>query len=67
MHECKGAKTSMPTNGHLGTDENGKDFDQQVYRSMIVSLIVSMCIQARYNAQCLHVCTFSSKTEGITP
>ena len=24
MHECKGAKTPMPTNCHLGTDENGK-------------------------------------------
>ena len=28
MHECKGAKTPMPTNGHLDTDENGKEFDQ---------------------------------------
>ena len=35
MHECKGAKTPMPTNGHLGTNENGKEFDQQVYRSMM--------------------------------
>ena len=39
MHECKGAKTPMPTNGHLCADENGKEFDQQVYRSMIGSLL----------------------------
>ena len=28
MHECKGANTPMPTNDHLYTDENGKEFDQ---------------------------------------
>ena len=27
MHECKGAKTPMTTNGHLGTNEIGKEFD----------------------------------------
>ena len=58
MHECKGAKTPMPTNGHLGTDENGKDFDQQVYRSIIGSLLylcssrpdimLSVCMCARF-------------------
>ena len=39
MHECKGVKIPMPTNGHLCTEENGKDFDQQVYRLMIGSLL----------------------------
>ena len=29
---CKGVKIPMPTNGHLCTDKNGKDFDQKVYR-----------------------------------
>ena len=39
MQDCKGVKIPMPTNGHLCTDENGKDFDQKVYRSMIGSLL----------------------------
>ena len=29
----------MPTNGHMCTDENGIDFDQKVYHSMIGSLL----------------------------
>ena len=39
MQDCKGIKTPMPTNGHLGPDENGKDYDQKVYRSVIGSLL----------------------------
>ena len=39
MQDCKGVKIPMPTNGHLCTDENGKDFNQKVYRSMIGSLL----------------------------
>ena len=39
MQDCKGYKTPMPTNGHMSSDENGKDFDQKVYRSMIGSLL----------------------------
>ena len=39
MQDCKGVKIPMPTNGQLCTDENGKDFDQKVYRSMIGSLL----------------------------
>src|SRR4051812_40208731 len=39
MQDCKGMKTSMPTNGQLGPDENGKDYDQKVYRSMNGSLL----------------------------
>jgi len=39
MQDCKGYKTPMPTNGHLSTDDNGKEFDQKVYRSMIGSLL----------------------------
>ena len=27
MQDCKGIKTLMPTNGQLGPDENGKDYD----------------------------------------
>ena len=27
MQDCKGMRTPMPTNGQLGTEENGKDFD----------------------------------------
>ena len=50
----------MPTNGHLCTDENGIDFDQKVYRSMIGSLLylcasrpdimLSVCMCARFQA-----------------
>ena len=29
----------MPTKSHLGPDDNGKEFDQKVYRSMIGSLL----------------------------
>ena len=39
MQDCKGDKIPMRTNGHLCTDENGKDFGQKVYRSMIGSLL----------------------------
>ena len=39
MQDYKGVKIPMPTNGHLCTDENGIDFDQKVYRSMIGSLL----------------------------
>ena len=38
MQDCKGVKIPKPRNGHLCTDENGIDFDQKVYRSMIGSL-----------------------------
>ena len=60
MQDCKGVKIPMPTNGHLCTDENGIDFDQKVYRSMIGSLLylcssrpdimLSVCMCARYQA-----------------
>ena len=60
MQDCKGVKIPMPTNGHLCTDENGKDFDQKVYRSMIGSLLylcasrpdimLSVCMCARFQA-----------------
>src|SRR3954464_8861108 len=58
MQDCKGIKTTMPTNGHLGPDENGKDYNQKVYRSMIGSLLylcasrpdimLRVCMCARY-------------------
>jgi hypothetical protein len=60
MQDCKGYKTPMPTNGHLRTDDNGKEFDQKVYRSMIGSLLylcasrpdimLSVCMCARFQA-----------------
>ncbi len=58
MQDCKGVKIPMPS--HLCTAENGIDFDQKVYCSMIGSLLylcasrpdimlsVSMC--ARFQA-----------------
>src|SRR5919106_3491462 len=60
MQDCKGVKIPIPTNGHLCTDANGKDFDQKVYRSMIGSLLylcasrtgimLSVCMCARFQA-----------------
>src|ERR1041384_5866103 len=60
MQDCKGIKTPMPTNGQLGPDENGKDYDQKVYRSMIGSLLyicayrpdimLSVCMCAQFQA-----------------
>ena len=50
----------MPTKTHLGTDDNGKVFDQKVYRSVIGSLfylcasrpdiMLSVCMYARFQA-----------------
>ena len=58
MQDCKGVKIPMPMNGHLCTNENGTDFNQKVYRSMIGSLLylcasrpdimLSVCMCARF-------------------
>ena len=60
MNDCKTIRTPMPTNGHLDADEKGKHFDQQVYRSMIGSLLylcasrpdimLLVCMCARFQA-----------------
>ena len=39
MQDCKGYTMPMPAKHHLGPDDNGKDFNQKVYRSMIGSLL----------------------------
>jgi hypothetical protein len=60
MENAKPIKTSMPTNGHLDLNEDGKAVDQKVYRSMIGSLLylcasrtdimLSVCMCARFQA-----------------
>src|SRR3954469_16498206 len=60
MQDCKGIKTPMPTNGQLGPDENDKNYDQNVYRSMIGFLLylcasrpdimLSVCMCSRFQA-----------------
>ena len=60
MQDCKGYTTPMPTNIHLGPDDNGKEFEQKVYRSMIGSILylcasrldimLSVCMCARFQA-----------------
>ena len=55
---AKPIKTSMPTNGHLDLNEEGKAVDRKVYRSMIGSLLylcasrpgimLSVCMCARF-------------------
>ena len=60
MQDCKGYTTPMQTKGQLGPDDNGKEFDQNVYRSMIGSLLylcasrpdimLSVCMCARFQA-----------------
>jgi hypothetical protein len=44
MDKANPIKTPMSTNGHLDLDQGGKDVDQKVYRSMIGSLLLPMCI-----------------------
>jgi len=39
MQDYKGYKMPMPTKGQLGPDDNGKEFDQKVYHSMIGYLL----------------------------
>jgi hypothetical protein len=39
MVNAKPIKTSMPTNGHLDLNEEGKVVDTKIYRSMIGSLL----------------------------
>ena len=38
MADVNVAKTPMPTNCQLNLDPNGKEVDQKIYRSMIISL-----------------------------
>jgi hypothetical protein len=60
MNNAKPIKTPMPSNGHLDLNEEGKNIDQKVYRSMIGSLLylcasrpdimLSVCMCARFQA-----------------
>ena len=60
MVNAKPIKTSMPTNGHLDLNDEGKPMDTKVYRSMIGSLLylcasrpnimLNVCICARFQA-----------------
>jgi hypothetical protein len=43
MKDAKPIKTPMGTNGHLDLDTRGKSVDQNVYRSMIGSLLYYVC------------------------
>ena len=44
MSDAKPIKTPMAINGHLDLNEEGKLVDQKVYRSMIGSFLLSLCI-----------------------
>jgi hypothetical protein len=58
MDKAKPVKTLMDTNGHLDLDMSGKSIDQNVYHSMIGSLLylcacrpdimLSVCMCARF-------------------
>nr|AAM08642.1 Putative copia-type pol polyprotein [Oryza sativa Japonica Group] len=60
MENAKPIHTPMPSNGHLDFNEQGKDVDQKVYRSIIGSLLylcasrpdimLSVCMCARFQA-----------------
>ena len=60
MQESKGMKMPMPTSGHLNLTKDGNPVDQNVYQSMIGSLLylcasrpdimLSVCMCARYQA-----------------
>jgi hypothetical protein len=43
MKDAKPAKTLMGTYGHLDLNKEGKSVDQKAYRSMIGSLLLSLC------------------------
>jgi hypothetical protein len=43
MKDAKPGKTPMGTDGHLDLNARGKSVDQKVYRSMIGSLLLSLC------------------------
>jgi hypothetical protein len=43
MKDAKLPKTPMGTNEHLDLNIGGKSVDQKVYRSMIGSLLLSLC------------------------
>jgi hypothetical protein len=43
MKDTKPAKTPMGTDGHLDLNKKGKFVDQKAYRSMIGSLLLSLC------------------------
>ena len=44
MQDCKGFTTPMPAKHHFGPDDNGKEFDQKVYRSMILGCLGFACV-----------------------
>jgi hypothetical protein len=60
MNHAKPIKTPLPSNGHLDLNEEGKNIDQKVYRSMIGSLLylcasrpdimLSVCMCATFQA-----------------
>jgi hypothetical protein len=60
MKNGKPIKTPMGTNGHLDLDTGGKSVDQNVYRSMIGSLL--MCISTGYYSFSMHVCKVPGKS-----
>jgi hypothetical protein len=62
MKDAKPIKTPMGTNGHLDLDTGGKSVDQKVYRSMIGSFILFMCISTGYYAFRMHVCKVPSRS-----
>ena len=39
MQECKGTRTPMPTSGHVDLTKEDNPIDENVYRSMIGSLL----------------------------
>ena len=43
MKDTKPAKTPMGTNEHLDLNAGGKSVDQKVYRSIIGTLLLSLC------------------------
>jgi hypothetical protein len=67
MGKAKPIKTPMPTNGHMDLNKEGKSVDQNVYRSMIGSLLylcasrpdimfsVCMCARVQANPKGCHL------------
>jgi hypothetical protein len=63
MKNGKPIKTPMGTNGHLDLDTGGKSVDQNVYRSMIGSLLYLRASRPDiYYAFSMHVCKVPGKS-----
>jgi hypothetical protein len=66
MEDCKPVSTPMQTSCKLSKDDDSKDADQRLYRSMIGSLLYVTSSRPRCDAGSWTGCKVSSNTKGNT-